>query len=261
MSITTSAFMPGFNTLPGFARRTSTGIIDQNVTMFPVLVRLANPGSVLKPGMKAEVVIDIARREGAVTVPNGAITGMREAGDVAEALGISEEEVQAALRPAAATPVSASDDATGAAAPGGQLDCRALFGRMRAAGGRDALSDAERAQLATCRQQFGGRGGPGGGGGAQAQADRRPGVVFVETATGIEPRRVTVGLSDWEYTEIVEGLKAGERVVLVSVAQLQQQQQEMEERMRERTGGGMFGGSSSSSTSTNSNARPQSGGR
>ena len=233
-------------------------IIDQNVTMFPVLVRLANPGSVLKPGMNAEVVIDIARRDGAVTVPNGAITGIRDARDVAEALGLGEDAVEAALRPAGATPVRSSAGEP-AAGDGAAVDCRALFTRMREGGGRDALSDAERTQLAACRQQMGGRRGQGGA--AQEQADQRPGVVFVQTASGIQPRRVTVGLSDWEYTEVVDGLEAGERVVLVSVAQLQQQQQEMAERMRERTGGGMFGGSSSSSTSTNSNARPQGGGR
>ena len=225
-------------------------IIDQNVTMFPVLVRLPNPGSVLKPGMNAEVVIDIARRDGAVTVPNGAITGMRDARDVAEALGLGEDALEAALRPARPT---------APATEGAAVDCRVLFMKMREGGGRDALSDAERTQLAECRQQRGSRERQGGG--AQEQPDQRPGVVFVQTAGGIEPRRVTVGLSDWEYTEIVEGLKAGERVVLVSVAQLQQQQQQMAERMRERTGGGMFGGSSSSSTSTNSNARPQGGGR
>ena len=39
-------------------------------------------------------------------------------------------------------------------------------------------------------------------------------VVYVETGGGIETRRVTVGLSNQQRAEIVEGLKAGERVYL-----------------------------------------------
>ena len=33
-------------------------------------------------------------------------------------------------------------------------------------------------------------------------------------------------MSDWENTEVVSGLEEGEKVLLVSVAQLQQQQQQ-----------------------------------
>ncbi len=42
------------------------------------------------------------------------------------------------------------------------------------------------------------------------------------------------GLSDWEYTEVSEGIAAGDRVVLVTVAQILQQQQALEQRVRER---------------------------
>jgi HlyD family secretion protein len=48
---------------------------------------------------------------------------------------------------------------------------------------------------------------------------------------------VTLGLSDWEHTEIVEGLAEGERVVVVAVAQLQREQQQTSERFRQRMGG------------------------
>lgn len=54
---------------------------------------------------------------------------------------------------------------------------------------------------------------------------------------GPQPRRVLLGLSDWENSEVISGLEAGEKVLLVSVAQLQQQQQQSLERMRQRTGG------------------------
>jgi hypothetical protein len=69
-------------------------------------------------------------------------------------------------------------------------------------------------------------------------------VVFVRGPRGDEARRVVVGLSDWEHTEVVAGLAAGEQVVLVSVAQLQRRQQELSERMRQRFSGPLGQGSS-----------------
>jgi lysophospholipase L1-like esterase len=69
-----------------------------------------------------------------------------------------------------------------------------------------------------------------------AAGDGRSGVVFVSTAGGPEPRMVTIGLNDLEYTE-VRGLEPGEQVILVSATQIQQQQQQMLERMRQRNSG------------------------
>ncbi|MFP2930486.1 efflux RND transporter periplasmic adaptor subunit, partial [Pyxidicoccus sp. 3LG] len=71
--------------------------------------------------------------------------------------------------------------------------------------------------------------------------DTRPAIVFVQGAKGPEPRRVVLGLSDWESSEVVSGLEPGEKVMLISVAQLQQQQQRSTERMRQAAGGIMPG--------------------
>jgi HlyD family secretion protein len=99
-----------------------------------------------------------------------------------------------------------------------------------------------------------GRQGAGGGGmggmargGRGANQDVRPGIVFVRTATGAEPRSVMLGVNDWDYTEVLRGIEPGEEVILISVARLQQQQQEMLNRMRQNTsimpgGGGPGGG-------------------
>jgi HlyD family secretion protein len=70
----------------------------------------------------------------------------------------------------------------------------------------------------------------------------RPGVVFVKGAKGPEPKTVLLGLSDWDYTEVVRGLEPGVQVYLISVARLQQQQEQFADRMRQRAGGGMLGG-------------------
>ncbi|MBX6365712.1 MAG: efflux RND transporter periplasmic adaptor subunit, partial [Gemmatimonadetes bacterium] len=73
-------------------------VVDQNVTMFPVLIRLDNAERLLKPGMNAEVEIQVARRENALVVPNDAVLNPRDAVGVGKALGLSEEDVQAALQ-------------------------------------------------------------------------------------------------------------------------------------------------------------------
>ncbi|MET0397766.1 MAG: efflux RND transporter periplasmic adaptor subunit [Longimicrobiaceae bacterium] len=173
-------------------------VVEQNVTLFPVLVRLDNREGLLRPGMNADVQVQVVRRPAAVVVPNGAVVGVRDAGTAAEALGLDAEAVQASLRPAGA-----------------------------AAG-------------ASPRGERGQRSGGGGGGAAGAT---RPGVLFVEGAAGPVARRVVLGVSDWEYTEVVGGgVKPGERVRLMSATRLKQEQEQMSERMRQRAGGGIVPG-------------------
>jgi HlyD family secretion protein len=166
-------------------------VVEQNVTLFPVLIRLKNPEGLLKPGMNAEVGVEIASREDVVTIPNTAVVSPREAASAAAVLGLDEAAVRATLRPPGAAPSS-----------GPALEPRGGQGQQRG-------------------------GNP----------DRRPGVVFVQQAGSPQPRRVILGLSDWENTEVLSGLEAGEKVLLVSVAQLQQQQKQTLERMRQRSGG------------------------
>lgn len=228
-------------------------IVDQNVTMFPVLVRLNNREGLLRPGMNADVQVEIARRDNVVAVPNAAVVGVPDANAAAAVLGLDQSAVQAALRGgtgggqgtriAAAMPGDrpASDPAgtapaTDASAPGGTEDCAGLLEQMRQAGGFNNLSQDDRTKLSACRQQMGGA-ARGARGQSRGDGDVRPGLVFVQTGTGIEPRRVMLGLNDWDFTEVVSGLEPGEQVVLMSVARLQQQQQEFADRMRERTQG------------------------
>ena len=94
-------------------------VVEQNVTMFPVLVRLANPEGLLKPGMNADVAMVTDRREGAVSVPTGAVTTMREAGTAAAALGLDAETVRASLRPDGGAAGQRSGASAGAAQTGG----------------------------------------------------------------------------------------------------------------------------------------------
>ncbi|HEX2189350.1 MAG TPA: efflux RND transporter periplasmic adaptor subunit [Longimicrobiaceae bacterium] len=220
-------------TVESYPGRTFTGtvlkvepqaVVEQNVTLFPVLVRLENRDGLLRPGMNADVQIQVVRRPGATVVPNGAVVGVRDAGTAAEALGLDPEAVQASLRPPGA--------------PDASPECRALMQKVRDAGGPAGLAGEDRAKMRECRSR------PGGGrAGGQGSADgTRPGVVFVEGATGPEARRVTLGVSDWEHTEVLGGLEAGERVRLMSAARLKQEQQQVSDRMRQRAGGGIMPG-------------------
>jgi HlyD family secretion protein len=185
-------------------------VVDQNVTMFPVLIELANPDRLLKPGMNSEVSISIARREEVVTVPNEAVAGIREAASAGAALGLDEGELREKL---------------------------AAMRSARRGGRNEASGEAPSAE-----RSWPGRDGRSSRAAGDGSAAGRPGVVFVKGAGGPEPKLVMLGLSDWDYTEVVRGLEPGAEVYLISVARLKQQQNEFTDRMRQRAGGGMFGG-------------------
>ena len=60
----------------------------QNVTMFPVLVRIENRGGLLKPGMNADVQIHVGERDSVLTVPNAALRTPRDINSARQVLGI-----------------------------------------------------------------------------------------------------------------------------------------------------------------------------
>ena len=68
-------------------------VVDQNVTMFPVLVSLANEEGALMPGMNGEVSILVEEKRGALSIPLDAFRLANEAGIVAEMFGVTKEAV------------------------------------------------------------------------------------------------------------------------------------------------------------------------
>jgi HlyD family secretion protein len=76
-------------------------VVEQNVTMFPVLVRLANSEGLLRPGMNAGISIEISRRDDILTVANEAIVAPQDAEGVAVALGVDPRSMISAPTPAA----------------------------------------------------------------------------------------------------------------------------------------------------------------
>ena len=247
-------------------------VVEQNVTMFPVLVRLDNREGLLRPGMNADVEVRIADRSGVLLVPNSAVVSPRDMIAAAEVLGLDADALREQMRAGARGPTAARGGNAPAAAPGqnggrattdavagratadgasgppaasaaSAEECAGLIEKMRTAGGPQALSDAERAQLRACRAAMSGDGAAGlAQTGRGSDGDVRPGIVFVSNDGTIEPRRVMLGVNDWDNTEVVSGLDEGDRVVLMSVARLQQQQQQFQDRIRERTSGPFPGG-------------------
>jgi HlyD family secretion protein len=72
-------------------------VVDQNVTMFAVLVSIQNPDGLLLPGMNAEVEISIARAVDAMTIPVMALRTRRDLESTALILGRSVDDISAAL--------------------------------------------------------------------------------------------------------------------------------------------------------------------
>ncbi|MDF2771220.1 MAG: efflux transporter, family, subunit [Geminicoccaceae bacterium] len=318
-------------------------VVQQSVTMFPVLVTLSNLEGLLKPGMNGEVSILIDRRDDVLAVPNDAIRTMREAATAATALGLNPDSVQAAIRAQMASMGGGGMGGPGGAAmaenrtpnvsrgevilamnddqgqqPGGRQrgqmpdvsdkDCEAVraafakspdaeqkltalrtrvqsgeidFQQMRTesqkiyeAAGVDArvagacrMRERQRAGDAPAPTQGGAareRVQRGAGNAAAApQGDRgfvpdrgagvstpvqagefsprraRPSLVFVAENGTFAPRIVRLGVGNFDYTEVVSGLKEGETVALLAAAAMQARREEQNNRIRNM--GGMPG--------------------
>ena len=97
-------------------------VIEQNVTMFAVLVSIQNPDGLLMPGMNAEVEVSIARAEDAMTIPVMALRTNRDLESTAFILDRSVDDIRSEL---------AGDEQKPAAGPGGQPADGSNRGRRR----------------------------------------------------------------------------------------------------------------------------------
>lgn len=64
-------------------------------------------------------------------------------------------------------------------------------------------------------------------------------IVFLKQNGKFSPRGVRVGISDFDYTEILSGLRQGEQVALLGPAVLQAQREQVQARVRAGTGAGL----------------------
>ncbi len=344
-------------------------VVQQSVTMFPVLVTLANREGMLKPGMTGEASVLVDRRDAVLAVPNDAVRNVREGVATAVQLGLDPDSVQAEVQRQMAASfssgmggmsgngsVNGQPSAPGAASapkgmtaresrgevalvsqqgfqqqlpevtdeqckqvrdafakhPDAQGKLQALFQRMRA-GELDmqqmrteteaiykTLGVDGRVARACQMRERGGQSGRGRLGGAAAAAGNdlrgaqtstptpnaqrsgttasqprtttsapvtagefssargraRPALVFVSDSNTYKPRVVRIGASNLDYTEIVSGLREGEKVALLSVAQQAANRAQQNERIRTMTGGGMPGMQQRPTTQTPGRTRP-----
>jgi HlyD family secretion protein len=77
-------------------------IVEQNVTLFPVLISLPNDERLLRPGMNVEARFDVARRENALTVPVTALRTERDVDTTASIIGVDAATIRARVDQAGA---------------------------------------------------------------------------------------------------------------------------------------------------------------
>lgn len=263
----------------------------QNVTMFPVIVRVANQQGLLKPGMNADVQVHVGQRQNVLAVPNAVLRTERDVGSAAMVLGISDERLQTMLatareerdraaqaaRPAADTVRTAQAAARPAPTeantiefmgrqvplPAGMdaAEVRAAMGRLQSG----QATAADRALMGRLRPQGGGGGGGGGGMGGgrprQSEVEFQFGgsyIVFVKRGGQPTPVYVRTGLTDLDYSEVLSGLRDDDMVMLLPSASLLQSQQEWRERIQRMSGGsGVPGMQSTQGGGAGTTARPQ----
>jgi HlyD family secretion protein len=309
-------------------------VVEQSVTMFPVLVSIDNQAGLLMPGMNGEVSVTVERRENVVAVPNDAVRSPNEVVQVAQLLGLNADSVRAQLVRArgnrGGTTRVASTQGTDGANGGDGNGRRAAAqdgqaGAQRGQGGGQfnlpEVTDKQceevtatlakhpevQKQIADLRQKmfsgdldrsamqaemakiyaavkldpgvaracnfrqraagggqgggFGGgqgggnRGGAGQGGAAgtgagsgagtgggfaggagTGQARSRRAMVFVVKDKKYIPRVVRLGVSNFDYSEVLDGVAEGEQVAILNVAAMQARQQSELDQVRNRAG-------------------------
>lgn len=180
--------------------------IQQNVTMFPVRIRVDNSERLVQTGMNCEVEIHVGERHDVLAIPFAALRTQKDVGSAAQVLGLSPADVQASLAQTAAAAAAAAAAA-------------------------DERSGARPVPLAAR------------GGGSPATDKRFGGDYIVFVLRNGKPMavRVRTGITNLDQVEIVSGLNAADTVLVLPTAGLVQQQAQMQQRIQSMTGGGLPG--------------------
>ncbi len=97
VSITVDAF-PNRRFEGEVLRIGAEALLEQNVTTFPVLVRITNRERLLKPGMNADVDVRIAEVLDTPAVPNTALRDPTDVASAADVVGVPVDSLEAQLR-------------------------------------------------------------------------------------------------------------------------------------------------------------------
>jgi HlyD family secretion protein len=223
-------------------------VLEQNVTMFAVLISIGNPEGLLLPGMNAEVDVRIARAEDVAAVPIMALRTERDLESTASILGVDVADIRDALRGGAEAPQQTDgpqtlnlNGRTIELPEGVDADkVREIMGKRRDGG---TLTSEEQSLMRKVFQNMGGGMGGGMAGGSpgnRSGSDYRFGGKFwvvVDNDGEFEFRNVTTGITDLDKVEIVEGLQADDTVLILPSTHLVETQQELQNWINRRVGG------------------------
>jgi HlyD family secretion protein len=230
--------------------------VSQNVTMFPVLIRIPNEQGFLRPGMNASVEIHVANRSNVLAIPNSALRTQRDVESAAQVLGIDPKDVEATLARQDSVdrqnPATARGQQSGGGQAGGGTPGRAGGGVAAVppqAGGGMRMGDAQspaRGEVATGSSARQPAALPAAG---PPDAGTPPGAGMQAGGTGAQGgpgagARMNVplpeGVTEEMRAEIRRKRQAGEALTPAeSTASVRMR--EAFQRMREQQGGGMPG--------------------
>ena len=198
--------------------------VQQNVTMFPVRIRIDNRDGLLRPGMNADVEIHVGQAEQVLAVPSAALRTMRDVASAAQVLGLDPQAVQAEIQQQS---TRGSDSAGGARLGGATPSADGTTLPI----GRDSSRRGSRnpADTGATRQ------------GRRRSLDALAGgryIVFVQRNGKPTATWVRTGLTDLDYSEVRSGLNQGDSVYILPSASLVQSQQQFRQRITNMTGGG-----------------------
>lgn len=202
-------------------------ITNQNVVTYTAVVGVNNPDLKLRPGMTAVARLITAERKGVVRVPNSALRFRPPPGSVPTppTAGPGSQGTNA--------PAAVVTDASGVPIPPWRAESRRPNPGEREKW-EATLTPEQREKFQEMMQQMrqrfaeggggGGGGGAGGGGGGGAAPRPRPEgpttatVYLLEGGSAekptLKPITIKTGISDGTNTEILEGLKEGDLVVV-----------------------------------------------
>jgi len=183
-------------------------VVEQNVTMFAVLISISNPEGLLMPGMNAEVEVSVAARQSVLAVPIMALRTERDISATAGILGISEADL-----------------------------------RRELSGGSSKKPTEEQQQMrreSSAQKREGGRRRGDRGNQGDPDTDYRFGGDFwvvVDEGNG-ETRiaNVRAGLTDLDKVEIISGLDESDRVLILPSAHLVETQEQLQSWINRRVG-------------------------
>jgi len=187
--------------------------VRQNVTMFPVLVNIVNPGHLLKPGMNAEIDINVGERHNVLAVPNAALRSEADIGAVANWLGLDKKVLRRRLARTDPTRVVTTEGG-----PSAQPTA------ARSADDPPPAAPAPRAEQ------------PPDTAGAESR------VTFVLRNGRATPVHLLIGLTDLDYTEVLSGVAEGDTVLVLPTAGLVNDLDKQQKKAQTRSGGGVLPG-------------------